>query len=302
MAKVFISYAHGEQWWVLDRLVPVLEAGGAGIIIDVRQFHAGRSVAGQMDHWQDQADRQLLVISANALASGPCRHEMQRAIGRDPDFTGGVVVPIRRDDTPLPSRLTAPLFVDLRDDRVAGPWDALLAACDARLGVPAPHWLEKRDRIVRLLNDRRSVNLVVGAGVPWQPLVRHLGTLDGLALAEIDLESWGVASRPALLQTVLHGLGSRRALPDRPHDLLEFGREIEARPFSRIALVHFDMVGHHSDYSQDVELFAALRHLINTQRKLALLVQSRAPFQSLLPRTHPLSEIDMTTVTLSATP
>jgi hypothetical protein len=305
VVKVFVSYAHSEQSWVLDRLVPVLEAGGAEIIIDIRQFRAGRTVIGEMDQWQDQADRHVLVITRDYLASNPCMHELERAIRRDPTFTAGIVLPVRRDDAPLPPKITIPnpsLYVDLKDDRDAASWGRLLTACAADLGMPAPHWLEKRDEIARYLTDRRSVNLVVDNGTPWRPLLDHVRTRPGLAMPVIDLESGAVVKRPALLREVLRGLGSRTVLPERKgDDLIAFQAEIMARDISRVALVHFDMVRHHA-FKEDVPLFAALRHLINTERKLAVLVASHAPFLTLLPPNHPMSEIDMATVSLSKTP
>jgi hypothetical protein len=305
MARVFVSYAHSEQTWVLDRLVPVLEAGNAEVVIDVRHFRAGRTVVGEMDRWQDTADRHLLVITRDYLASKPCRHERDRAIRCDPTFNNGIVLPIRRDDAPLPAKLTIPnpLYINLRDDRDADPWARLVQACDADLGVPAPRWLTARDEIERSLNKGRSVNLVVGNGTPWQPLLAHLRSRPGLEMPVIDLNSGAVADRPTLLQEMLRGLGSRAALPECPKDLLVFHNEITARGVSRVsrvALVHFDMAPY--KFPNDVPLFAALRHLITDARKLALLVHSHAPFQTLLPRDHPLSEIDLTTVTLSATP
>lgn len=59
-------------------------------------------------------------------------------------------------------------------------------------------------------------------------------------------------------------------------------------------MTHFDLTVHRADY--DVNLFSALRHLVMESRKLVLLIQSRQPFASLLPRGHPLSEIDVRTV------
>lgn len=301
MAKLFISYAHADQDWVLNRLVPVLEAGGAEIVIDVRQFRAGRTVMGEMDQWQDTADRQILVITKDSLASDPCRHEWDRAIGRDPSFTNGVILPIRRDDSPLPAPITLanPLHIDLRNDRDAAPWALLLQGCGADLGLPATQWLAARDEIERCLRVPRSVNLLVGNGSRWRPLLNHIATRPDLTMPVLDLESPAVADRPSLLKEILHGLGSRTALPDQPKDLLVFDAEIKARNFSRVALLHFDQAPY--KFPNDVPLFAALRHLIQTDR-LALLIQSRTPFQTLIPRDHPLSEIDMTTVKLPATP
>ena len=47
--KVFVSYNHKQSDWARNRLVPCLEAGGAEVLVDWRQFSAGRTVLGQMD-------------------------------------------------------------------------------------------------------------------------------------------------------------------------------------------------------------------------------------------------------------
>ncbi len=69
MTKVFVSYCHAQGEWVWDRLVPVLKAGGAEVLIDRERFEAGKAIFGQMDAVQDQAERQLLVLSPEYLAS-----------------------------------------------------------------------------------------------------------------------------------------------------------------------------------------------------------------------------------------
>jgi hypothetical protein len=49
MAKVFVSYCHKQGQWVWDRLVPVLNAGAAEVLIDRERFEAGKAIEGQMD-------------------------------------------------------------------------------------------------------------------------------------------------------------------------------------------------------------------------------------------------------------
>ncbi len=49
MTKVFISYNHQQKTWVLERLTPCLEAGGAEVLIDRQRFAVGQPVVGQMD-------------------------------------------------------------------------------------------------------------------------------------------------------------------------------------------------------------------------------------------------------------
>ena len=42
--KVFVSYSHAQGEWVLDRLVPCLKAGGAGVLIDVERWESHGSL------------------------------------------------------------------------------------------------------------------------------------------------------------------------------------------------------------------------------------------------------------------
>lgn len=121
--KVFVSNSHAQGERVLNRLVPCLRAGGAEVLIDVDRFRACGGVYRQMDATQDQSDRQVLVLSAEYLASSACQHEMQRAIALDPKFEHHIVRPVRRDGTSLPDPIKAPnpLYADLRDDTKPAP-------------------------------------------------------------------------------------------------------------------------------------------------------------------------------------
>ena len=174
--KVFISYSHTEKDWVWDRLEACLKAGGAAVLIDRQQFIAGPAVIGQMDAAQDQAERHVLVLSREYLKSSSCQHEMKRAIMLDPKFTQQLVIPVRRDSTPLPPVIRKPnaLYVDLRDDSRADQWELLLSACQASLGTGAPSWLAARDEVVRLLLQGQSVNLVTKGKVRWPGLINDL--------------------------------------------------------------------------------------------------------------------------------
>jgi len=121
-------------------------------------------------------------------------------------------------------------------------------------------------------------------------------------LAVVDLEDPGTASRRGLLVEILVALGQGRELPAPPEDLVEFGRLLapgDSQGAPRVVLTHFDAVADRLDY--DINLFRALRNLIE-KRRLVLLTVSRAPFTSLLPRKHPLSEVNVQAVSLRATP
>jgi hypothetical protein len=289
--KVFVSYSHQQGDWVWDRLVPVLKAGGAEVLIDRERFTAGRALLGQMEATQDAAEVHVLVFSPDYLASKACLHEMERAIARDPRFEKGIVVPVKRAEATLPDAIRDPnpLDVDLTDDSAIASWDRLLDACGADLGTDAPSWLAARDETRRFLDRGQSVNLVVDGAVHWRELVADLQR-GGLAdLVHVNLEKPATASRRGLVSEILRAFGMTAPVPAEPEDLAELDRFLSARPRSRLALSHFDLAAARPVYG--VDLFAALRYLVMDSRKLVLLAQSRRPFATLLPAGHPLSEI-----------
>ncbi len=296
--KVFVSYSHHQGDWVWDRLVPVLKAGGAEVLIDRERFTAGRELLGQMDAAQDAADVNVLVFSPDYLASASCLHEMERAIAHDPRFKNGIVVPVKRVDVELPEaiRQPNPLCVDLTDERIPQPWDLLLQACDAHLGTSAPSWLAARDETRRFLERGQSVNLVVDYDIAWRELLDDLQSGELADLVLVDLEKGTTASRRGLIAEILGAIGMAAPIPPEPEDLGALDRHLSSRPHSLLALTHFDLVTERPAYG--VDLFAAFRYLVMESRQLTLLVQSRRPFAALLPAGHPLSDIDLKTVEL----
>jgi hypothetical protein len=302
---VFVSYSRHQREWVWERLVPVLRAGGAEILIDREQFEAARGVIGQMDAVQDRAELNLLVFSPEYLASKACQHEMKRAIARDPKFEKGVTIPVLRLDCTLPPAIKRPnpLYVDLRDDGKPDPWDLLLKTCKLDLGASAPEWLRAHDQVRLHLDRGESVNLVVTGQARWRPLLDHLSHNPALGLAVVKLDSGEAAHRPSLVQEILKQCGcpSPDPVPDKPKDLVVLSRMLKALPQStRLALTSFDHVTHRLD-EYGVDLFVALRDLMQTH-KITLLVESRTPFANLLPHDHPLSTITINSVELKGRP
>jgi hypothetical protein len=289
--KVFISYSHTQADWVHDRLEPCLRAGGAEVLIDRRRFVAGPGVVGQMDAARDQAERHVLVLSEEYLKSAMCQHEMERAIALDPQFTRQLVLPVTRDDAEIPPIIKEPhaLRVDLRDDADAHQWQLLLDACGASLGASAPDWLSARDEILRLLARPYSVNLVVKGQVAWRGLIEDLRERVKPTLGYVDLQNPATVPRRGLIEAMLRALGATAVVPPPPDDLPELGRVLDSLGHSRLALSHFDLAPSRDDY--DVNLFSALRFIME-KRQLVLLIQSRTPLSALLPRGHPLSELE----------
>jgi hypothetical protein len=286
--KVFVSYSHKQSNWVRDDLVPVLEAGGAEVLIDHKLFKAGRTVVGQMDGTQDQAERHVLCLSADYAASDMCLHEMRRAVAVDPGFQKGLVLPLRLDGTPLPAEIAAPnpIWLDFRSVSQPEPWRLLLDGCGAALGSTAPTWLQVRDAIGRDLGRHKSVNLVVpAAGVSWTALIFDLKSRLCTDLAVVDLHDGRTEYRDGLLSRILSEINSSEIrLPKRPNDLSDFtDRMLALRRKSRVCIQHFDVVGYRRT-SYDLSLFKGLRWLVtHEQRPLTLLIASRMPVSVLQP-------------------
>lgn len=171
----------------------------------------------------------------------------------------------------------------------------MLDACGADLGAEAPHWLEARDEIVRYLQRRQSVNLVVKENPKWREMINHIQSDLLPELGIVDLESGGTTTRRGLVTELLKACGITRRVPSE-EDLIELHNALSARDMSHIAMLRLDHATHRN---YGVDLFSTLRFLIMESRKLTLLAQSRQHFSQLLPQDHPLSAIDLKTVELN---
>ena len=300
--RIFISYSHRNVDWVHNRLQPVLEAAGVQPIVDRDRFVGGPPVIGQMDGAQDDADKSLLVLTPEYLASDFCRHEMDRALAKNQTMNDSHAVPLVRTDILLPQAIEPLLRVDLTNENNEDAWNLLMRACNGRLAVSPPAWLEARDRVLRHVKDGQSVNLVTAkdAGRAWRSLVKHLQ--DCLPnLGRLDLMSGASTTRHGFVRVFLDACQASRNVPDRPNDLLALHQAINKKVVAPIvALTHFEIAqGRPSEFDDD--LFFAIRHLIE-ERKLTLLIQSKEKqFAELLPSGHQLSFIDIRTVQMFTT-
>lgn len=303
---IFISCSWNQGEWVWDRLVPVLRAGDAEILIDREQFEAARALNQQMDGVQDRAGLHVLVLSPEYLASNACQHEMKRAIALDPNFERGVAVPILRIKCEIPRTIKRPnpLYVDLCDDNKPEAWDLLLRKCSLDVGTTAPEWLRARDAIRLHLKRGESVNVVVAGQARWRPLLDHLRSDPALGLGVVKLDTIEAMHRPSLVREILKQCGCPAGgpIPDKPRDLVALSQALKsASRAARLALTSFDHVSHRMD-DYGVDFFLVLGDLMMEARKLVLLIESRSPFATLLPQGHPLSEIDLKTVELKGRP
>jgi hypothetical protein len=296
--RVFVSYSHQQGAWVRDALVPVLRASGAEVLIDWKRFKAGFAVAGQMDGTQDKADRHLLILTTEYLASDYCQHEMARAIQLDPAFSAGKVIPVRLDGAALPRKIKTPnpLYVDLRDPAAGDQWRLLIERSGGELHMQAPAWLAALDKAKRHLERHECVNLQVRGEVDWRAWLDQLCETRFPKLDIVDLENPAAVSRQGLISELLRATGRSRAVPRHPYDLPELAKAFADGRRSHVALLHFHRVAQRKGYG--IDLFSSLRFMVMDARQLVLLAQTRQPVTTLLPPGHELSKIDFKTVEL----
>lgn len=296
--SIFISYSHKDGKWIWDRLIPCLRAGHAIYKIDKERFEVGKSVIGQMDEIQDSCNKLIVVLSPNYISSDYCQHEFNRAILKDPEFKNGNIIPIILMKCNLPEEILKnnPIYVDMCKDNDDNQWDILLKACDAKLDVAAPHWLQVRDEIRRHLKRNESVNLVVKGNPNWRELICELRSISFPNLGEVDLQKPATTSRRGLIKKIMEVCGVLTDVPPEPEDLVYLGENFENRLLTYIAFTHFDLVVNRPQYG--IDLFSSLRYLMMEDKKLVLLIHSRDHFANLLPPNNPLSNIEIKTVIL----
>lgn len=282
---IFVSYSHRQGDWVWNRLVPVLKAGGAELLIDRERFEAGKDVGLQAERLQKAAAKHLLVLSDSYAASRYCMDELRRAVRTDPRARAGTVIVLRRDLTPVPAEIPGDsLRVELQDEGDPHPWELLLKACGAGLGATAPAWLAARDEVAAELRRHKSVNLVVlGKDIRWRELLADVRERAAPDLALVDMKDGRTEIRPDFLLLLLQSVGSRiDALPRQgdlgrfTHEVLALGRKL------RVGLIHFDEIRQRRYH--EAALYSGLRYLVTEgPRPLTLLIQSRASVASLQP-------------------
>jgi hypothetical protein len=319
MPKVFVSYSHAQREWVWGRLVPVLKAAGADVLIDVERFNAGVACFRQMDAEQDAADLHVLCFSDEYLSSKFCNREWQRAVQSDPSFSVGKVVPIvLKAGLTLPKQIRGPtpLHVNMRDDRDPEVWKLLLRSLRLDWNCCPVSWLDAAEGTARKLQNGECVNLLLprslnnGHRQPMEALLAHLrnATLPRKLLPDlkqVDLHSGVCSTLSGLLSQILDQAGIRQELPStRRKALVAFTQQMRtlSAPLA-LTLSSCDLLGNAERQSEyGVDFFAALFDLTQPpNRKLSLLAISHRPYASLLPAEAYVSAINFTTIELRVT-
>lgn len=138
---VFISYAHADQGWVLDQLLPTLETAGLRVCLDVRDFTPGAPTIAEIERAIVDSHKTLLVLTPDYLDSAWAEFESILIQTLDPGARQRRLIPLLLKSCTLPPRIRSLEAIDLtRPQGLALQMERLLAALrpTAMPGAEAP--------------------------------------------------------------------------------------------------------------------------------------------------------------------
>src|SRR5258708_3372081 len=109
---VFISYSHQDQDWVRNDLLSKLEEKGLQVCIDYRDFEAGAPSVVEMRRAVTTSRKTLLVLTHDYLKSAWTEFEVLMIQTLDPANRQRRLIPVRREECPLPNEIGYLTFVD----------------------------------------------------------------------------------------------------------------------------------------------------------------------------------------------
>ena len=109
---VFISYSHRDQEWVRSDLLTKLESKGLQVCIDYRDFEVGAASVAEMRRAVSTSRKTLLVLTNDYLRSSWTEFEFLMIQTLDPGNRQRRLIPLRKEECPLPNEIGYLNFVD----------------------------------------------------------------------------------------------------------------------------------------------------------------------------------------------
>jgi len=186
--KVFISYSHNDKEYA-DQICKVLKGEGYDIWIDKLRIKNNDNIAKLIDKGIDQADVVLLLISQSSLSSTWVQREFSAISLHQIGDTKKYVIPIKLDNSNVPSYLSNIQYLDMSFDINQGIdllKSILLKITKNELHETKVSNIENDyiDTYTSILKERLSkgrltlfcgAGVSVGAGIPaWNDLLLNL--------------------------------------------------------------------------------------------------------------------------------
>ncbi len=219
---VFVSYSRADQAWVLDQLLPALEAAGLRVCLDVRDFTPGAPTVAEIERAIVNSRKTLLVLTPDYLDSAWTEFESILIQTLDPGARQRRLVPVLLRPCALPLRIRSLETIDLtRPQGLALQMGRLLAALQAAslpgagvsddrspteatarpIGVDLPEELrarfgqrtladlrvERRALAERMMTRRRNLDLLRDQAELYEPAERPLSLLNQISALQGEL-------------------------------------------------------------------------------------------------------------------
>lgn len=152
----------------------------------------------------------------------------------------------------------------------------------------------KKREVLNYLKNTDCVNIITPKYYKVDNIISDI--CKEINMAEIDFASGITCTRKRFIKEILLKLNLESCnIPDVPHDLEFFEDKIIKGSLKYLYFKHFDMVKVKKE-CYDTHFFGSLRYLtmemVDSSKKLVLLIQSHKPITELLPEDHPMSGIE----------
>lgn len=230
---VFISYSRADQAWVLDQLLPTLEASGLRVCLDVRDFAPGAPTVTEIERAIVNSHKTLLVLTSDYLDSAWAEFESILIQTLDPGARQRRLIPLLLRPCELPPRIRSLEAIDLtRPQGLALQMERLLASLQAA-AMPGAKASEDRSpsgptaRLMRVdlpeeLRARFGQRTLAELHAERRALVERMTTRRrNLDLLRDQAELYGPAERPPSLLNQISALQGELADDDEHLAALE---------------------------------------------------------------------------------
>lgn len=183
--RIFISHSHRDKAAV-ERIAERLKADGHDVWIDSQRLLPGDNILQKIEQGLAAADALIVVVSANSFRSQWVQHEFSAIAFQQISTREQRVIPVRIDQSEVPSYLASRLYIDLSEDFDAGL--ETLSAALLRIDSQEPKdrfavsEIPKDVRSAQITNLREALRrgrltLMCGAGVSVQAGIPAWGSL-----------------------------------------------------------------------------------------------------------------------------
>ena len=113
--RIFVSYSHQDKP-VVDQIVTRLKADGHDVWIDSLKLRPGDNIQRKIAEGLEEADAFIVVVSENSFRSKSVQHEFAAIALQQISKRQQRIIPIRIDQSAVPSYLADRIYLDLSDN------------------------------------------------------------------------------------------------------------------------------------------------------------------------------------------